>query len=130
HVGNDAFRLWRRATDIAAEAGDGVTAAHNLAIAATLINRGPGVMAEVPPPEVVDELIQEAVGLAGNSPLAEPSILTAQAFNGDEPDPATRELTERAVALARRVGDAYDESAALDELSAVHLAGGDVPAAV
>jgi predicted ATPase/DNA-binding CsgD family transcriptional regulator len=130
HVGNDAFRLWRRATEVAAEAGDGVTAAHNLAIAATLVNRGPGVMAEVPPAEVVDELIQEAVALAGNSPLAEPSILTAQAFNGDELDPVTQELTERAVALARRVGDAYDESAALDELSAVHLAGGDVPAAV
>ncbi|HEX2562509.1 MAG TPA: hypothetical protein VHK25_01265, partial [Acidimicrobiales bacterium] len=130
HVGNDAFRLWRRATDIAAEAGDGVIAAHNLAIAATLINRGPGLMAEVPPPELVDELIREAVALAGNSPLAEPSILTAQAFNGEELDPVTQELTERAVALARRVGDAYDESAALDELSAVHLAGGDVPAAV
>jgi predicted ATPase/DNA-binding CsgD family transcriptional regulator len=130
HVGNDTFRLWRRAADIAAEAGDGVTAAHNLAIAATLINRGPGIMAEVPPPEVVDELIQEAVGLAGGSPLAEPSILTAQAFNGDELDPVTRDLAERAVILARRVGDANDESAALDELSAVHLAGGDVPAAV
>jgi predicted ATPase/DNA-binding CsgD family transcriptional regulator len=130
HVGNDAFRLWRRATDIAADAGDGVTAAHNLAVAATLINRGPGVMAEVPPREVVDELIQEAVALAGNSPRAEPSILTAQAFSGDELDPVTQELAERAVALARRIGDAYDESAALDELSAVHLAGGDVPAAV
>ena len=130
HVGNDTFRLWRRAAGIAAAAGDGVTAAHNLAIAATLINRGPGIMAEVPPPEVVDELIQEAVGLAGGSPLAEPSILTAQAFNGDELDPVTRDLAERAVILARRVGDALDESAALDELSAVHLAGGDVPAAV
>ena len=130
HVGNDTFRLWRQAADIAAEAGDGVTAAHNLAIAATLINRGPGIMAEVPPPEVVDELIQEAVALAGGSPRAEPSILTAQAFNGDELDPVTQELAERAVTLARRVGDAYDESAALDELSAVHLAGGDVPAAV
>jgi predicted ATPase/DNA-binding CsgD family transcriptional regulator len=130
HVGNDTFRLWRRAADIAAESGDGVTAAHNLALAATLINRGPGIMAEVPPPEVVDELIQEAVALAGGSPLAEPSILTAQAFSGDELDPVTQELAERAVTLARRVGDAYDESAALDELSAVHLAGGDVPAAV
>ena len=130
HVGNDTFRLWRRAADIAAEAGDGVTAAHNLAIAATLINRGPGIMADVPSPEVVNELIHEAAALAGHSPLAEPSILTAQAFNGDELDPVTRELAERAVTLARRVGDAYDESAALDELSAVHLAGGDVPAAV
>ncbi|MGH9227125.1 MAG: ATP-binding protein [Acidimicrobiales bacterium] len=130
HVGNDTFRLWRQAADIAARAGDGVTAAHNLAIAATLINRGPGIMAEVPPPEVVDELIREAVVLAGGSPMAEPSILTAQAFNGDELDPVTHELAERAVTLARRVGDAYDESAALDELSAVHLAGGDVPAAV
>jgi predicted ATPase/DNA-binding CsgD family transcriptional regulator len=130
HVGNDTFRLWRQAADIAAEAGDGVTAAHNLAIAATLINRGPGIMAEVPPPEVVGELIQEAVARAGGSPRAEPSILTAQAFNGEELDPVTQELAERAVTLARRVGDAYDESAALDELSAVHLAGGDVPAAV
>jgi len=130
HVGNDTFRLWRRAADIAAESGDGVTAAHNLALAATLINRGPGIMAEVPPPEVVEELILEAVALAGASPLAEPSILTAQAFNGDELDPVTQELAERAVTLARRVGDAYDESAALDELSAVHLAGGVVPGAV
>ncbi len=130
HVGNDSFRLWRAAADIAAEAGDGVTAARNLALAATLINRGPGIMAEVPPPEVVNDLIQEATMLAGGSPQAEPSILTAQAFNGEELDPVTRDLAERAVTLARRVGDAYDESAALDELSAVHLAAGDVPAAV
>ena len=130
HVGNDTFRLWRRAADVSAAAGDGVTAAHNLALAATLINRGPGIMAEVPPPEVVDELIQEATTLAAGSPRAEPSILTAQAFNGEELDPVTQELAERAVALARRMGDRYDESAALDELSAVHLARGDVPAAV
>ncbi len=130
HVGNDSFRLWRRAADLAAATGDGVTAAHNLALAATLIHRGPGIMAEVPPASVVDELIQEAVAVAGGSPRAEPSILTAQAFKGDDLDPVTRELAERAVTLARRVGDAYDESAALDELSAVHLAVGDVPAAV
>jgi predicted ATPase/DNA-binding CsgD family transcriptional regulator len=130
HVGNDSFRLWREAADIATAAGDGVTAAHNLALAATLINRGPGTMAEVPPPEVVDELIREAVAVAGGSPAAEPSILTAQAFNGDDFDPVTRDLAERAITLAGRVGDAYDESAALDELSAVNLAAGDVPAAV
>jgi hypothetical protein len=130
HVGNDTFRLWRRAADIAAASGDGVTAAHNLALAATLINRGPGTMADVPPASVVDDLIQEAVAVAGGSPLAEPSILTAQAFGGDDLEPVTRELAERAVTLAQRVGDAYDESAALDELSAVHLAAGDVPAAV
>jgi predicted ATPase/DNA-binding CsgD family transcriptional regulator len=130
HVGNDSFRLWRRAADLAAATGDGVTAAHNLALAATLINRGPGIMAEVPPASVVDDLIQEAVAVAGGSPRAEPSILTAQAFSGDDLDPVTRELAERAVTLAQRVGDAYDESAALDELSAVHLAVGDVPAAV
>jgi predicted ATPase len=130
HVGNDSFRLWRQAADIATAAGDGVTAAHNLALAATLINRGPGIMAQVPSPEVVDDLIQGAVALADGSPRADPSILTAQAFNGEELDPVTRELADRAVALARRVGDAYDESAALDELSAVHLATGDVPAAV
>jgi predicted ATPase/DNA-binding CsgD family transcriptional regulator len=130
HVGTDSFRLWRQAADVAARACDGVTAAHNLALAAALINRGPGIMAEVPPPEAVDELIREAVALSTGSPQAEPSILTAQAFNGDEIDPATHELAERAVELARRLGDPYDESAALDELSAVYLARGDIPAAV
>jgi predicted ATPase/DNA-binding CsgD family transcriptional regulator len=130
HVGNDAFRLWRQGADLAGTAGDRVTAAHNLAVAATLINRGPGIMANVPPPEVVDELLREAAAVSGGDARAESGILTAQAFNGDELDPLTQELAERAASLARRAGNGYDESAALDVLSAVHLARGDVPAAV
>jgi predicted ATPase/DNA-binding CsgD family transcriptional regulator len=130
HVGNEAFRLWREAAAVAAGAGDGVTAARNLAIAAALINRGPGVMAEVPPAGTVDELLDEAVALAAGAPRAEPSILTARAFNGDELDPATVELSQRAFDLAQRDGDAIDQSAAFDQLSAVYLATGDVPEAL
>jgi hypothetical protein len=70
------------------------------------------------------------MAVSGGEVRADPGILTAQAFNGDELDPVTQELAERAVSLARRTGDRYDESVALDVLSAVHLARGDVPAAV
>ncbi|MGH9113003.1 MAG: ATPase, partial [Acidimicrobiales bacterium] len=130
HVGTEAFGLWEEAAAVAADAGDGVTAARNLALAATLINRGPGVMAKLPPPGTVDELLDKAEALAAGSPRAEPSILTAYAFNGDEIDPATVGLSERALELALRDGNAVDQSAALDGLSVVYLAAGDVPAAV
>ena len=43
-------------------------------------------------------------------------------------DPATAELIDRALTLARRVGDPLIESAALDQLMAVQLARGEVRA--
>jgi predicted ATPase len=130
HVGTEAMRLWREAADASIRAGDPVAAAHSLALAATLVNRGPGIMAEVPPPGTVNGLLREATALAAGPTWAEPAILTALAFAGDGVDPVTYDVAERAVELARRVGTRTDESAALDELSSVHLAWGDIPAAV
>ena len=57
-------------------------------------------------------------------------MLTAEAFHGDDPDPVTAELAERAITLARRVGDPLTESAALDELTAIQLARGEIRAAL
>jgi hypothetical protein len=57
-------------------------------------------------------------------------VLTAEAFNGPDSDPVTAELTERAITLARRVGDPLAESAALDQLTSIQLTRGDVRAAL
>jgi hypothetical protein len=56
-------------------------------------------------------------------------VADAEAFSGDEFDPLTAELTDRATTLARRVGDPLTESAALDQLTAIQLARGEVRAA-
>ena len=61
---------------------------------------------------------------------AEARLLVAEAFNRDDIDPVTAELTDRAIALARRAGDPLTESAALDQLTAVQLARGELRAAL
>jgi hypothetical protein len=129
NVGNDALRLYRAAADAASRAGDRATAARNLAQAAELINRSPGLIADLPPAGEVDALLAEARALAGGDLSAEASIRTAEAFTGPELDPVTADLTEQALVLARRAGDPLTESAALDQLTAVHLARGEVRAA-
>ena len=129
HFGTEALRLRRAAADAALRAGDRAAAAVDLARAAELILRGPGLMATAPPVGEVDTLLTEAWALAAGDPAAEARVLTAEAFNGADTDPVTAELAERAVELARRVGDPLTESAALDQLTAVQLARGELRAA-
>ena len=129
HFGTEAMRLRRAAADAALRAGDRAGAAADLARSAELINRGPGLMATAAPRGAVEALIAEARSLAGDDPVAEARILVAEAFNGAEADLATTELIDRALTLARRVGDPLIESAALDQLMAVQLARGEVRAA-
>jgi predicted ATPase/DNA-binding CsgD family transcriptional regulator len=129
NVGNDALRLHRAAADAALRAGDRATAARNLAQAAEFINRCPGSIADLPPGEEVDALLTEARALAGGELAAEARIRTAEAFTGLELDPVTADVTEQALVLARRAADALIESAALDQLTAIQLARGEVRAA-
>src|SRR6185312_12038058 len=103
---DDALRLLRASAAAAGRAGDRAGAARNLAQAAELINRGPGLMATRPPEGTVDALLAQAWELTGDDLVAEARTLVAEAFNGGETDPVTAELTERAVVLARRSGDA------------------------
>lgn len=130
HVGVEALRLWRVAADAAIASGHDAQAAFALARAAELLNRGTGILAEQPPAGTVDALLAEARPLAGGDPRAETAITTAQAFDLPHTDPQTLALAQGAVASAREIGDPLLESGALDALSAVHLANGDVPAAV
>ena len=126
HFGNDAIRLRREAADAALRAGDHAFAGWELAMAAELINRGPGLLATLPPAGELDTLMREAWALSAGDPRAQARTLTAQAFTGEDTDPATLDLTERALALARQVADPLAESAALDQLTSIQLATGQI----
>jgi hypothetical protein len=129
YFGNEALRLRRCAADAALRAGDRAGAAGDLARNAEWINRGPGIMATGPATGEVEALIAEGWALADGDLAAEARLLTAEAFNGAIADPATVDLVERALTLARRIDDPLIESAALDQLTAVQLARGEVRAA-
>jgi hypothetical protein len=129
HFGNDALLLLRRAADAALRAGDRAGAAGDLARSAELINRGPGLLASLPAAGEVEALLNEGRTLAGDDLAAQARLLTAEAFNGAIADPGTGELVDRALAMARSIQDPLIESAALDQLTAIRLARGDVRAA-
>ncbi len=129
HFGNEALRLRRCAADAALRAGDRAAAAGDLARNAELINRGPGLMATAPAAGEAEALIAEGWALADGDLAAQARLLTAEAFNSAIADPAIVELVERALTLARRIDDPLIESAALDQLTSVQLARGEVRAA-
>ncbi len=129
HFGNEALRLRSRAAEAALRAGDRPGAADDLARNAELINRGPGLMSVAPEAGEVAALIARGRELAEGDLTAEARLLIAEACAGAEADPATFHLVERALVLARRIGDPMTESAALDQLTAVQLARGEVRAA-
>ncbi len=129
HFGNEAMRLHRLAADAALRAGDRAGAASQLARAAELIHRGPGLMATPPDPGEVGELLGRAWELGAGDEAAEARVFTAEGYRGASTDPASAELADRAITLARRVGDPLIESAALDQLTAIQLARGEISAA-
>ena len=102
----------------------------DLARAAEMCNRTRGLMATAPPPGQASELLAQAGALSDGSVAVAARLLTAEAFNGDDTDPVTAGLAERGIALARRAGDPLTESAALDELTSVQLACGDLRGAL
>lgn len=129
HNGDDAMRLLDASADVFERSGATAEAAKDLAYIAELIVRGPGIIAVLPAPGRVAELLDRARALGGESPAALPRILTAEAFVLGETDERALPLTEQAVALAREQEDALVESAALDQLTAIQLGTGQMRAA-
>jgi predicted ATPase/DNA-binding CsgD family transcriptional regulator len=139
--GDDAYRLWQAAADVAGRAGDSGAAARDLAAAATTFVRMSGVFARLPPPGEAAALLARARELAGDDPAAQAAVALAEcgilgdAFFADEAQPKatapeTSALAERAVELAHRLGDPLAECAALDALTgAQHRAGDSLGAA-
>jgi predicted ATPase/DNA-binding CsgD family transcriptional regulator len=130
HFGDDALRLLQEAAGAAVRAGEAAEAAADLAEAAELLGRAAGLMATAPPDGLARELIARGRALADGNMTAESRLLTAEAYAGDDIDPVTAELSERAITLARRAGDPLAETVALDELTAVQLARGEPRAAL
>jgi predicted ATPase/DNA-binding CsgD family transcriptional regulator len=119
--GLDAFRLRRVAARAALQADDQARAARYLAESATMINRAPGMLSPVPPPEDVDELIAAARDLAGDDSAAQAAIRVAEVFRAEAggSELGTVPVAEDAIRLARQAGDLLTESAALDALTSV-----------
>ncbi len=130
HFGNEALRLRAAAADAWLRAGEDPRAAWDLARAAELIRRGPGMIAILPPEGEVERLLDLARPLAGGDPSVDSRILTAEAFNTDERAPRTLVLVDRAIELAQQAHDPLAESAALDMLTSIQLAHGDLRAAL
>ena len=76
----------------------------------------------------MERLLAQARPLADGDAATEARILTAESFNLDERDPESRRLVDRALELARSADDPLGESAALDELTAIQIAYGDLQA--
>ena len=132
HVGDDAFRLHQAAAEAAIRAGDRAGAAADLAEAAEMIDRAMGLMATAPAAGQAQALLVRgwALALADRSVAAEARLLASEAYSRGETDPVAAELTDRAIALARQTGDPLTESAALDQLTAMQLARGELRAAL
>ncbi|HEY0374452.1 MAG TPA: LuxR C-terminal-related transcriptional regulator [Amnibacterium sp.] len=127
--GTESLRLRREAADALLRAGDRAGAAIQIARAAELINRGPGII--VPRPQGIDvgPLLAEARQLAGDDRAAAPRVLVAEVFAAPQDEAGAAELAAGAIRLARAEGDVIGESAALDALCAIRLQDGDLAGA-
>ncbi|MBB5791479.1 ATP-binding protein [Jiangella mangrovi] len=139
-LGDDTYRLWRAAAEAALAGGDTAGAARDLAMAAVTSYRKAGTFAQRPPGDEPAGLLARAHELAGDDPAARAAVTLADcdalgyAFFADpgRPQPSAAELTglaERAVELARGLGDPVAESAALQALTAARRRAGDTFAA-
>jgi len=126
HLGNEALRLRRAATQARLRAGDRPGAAVQLARAGELIRRGPGMMQSLATPAEVEALLAQARELAGDDEAALARILIADAFRVDGAEPDAPDLAARALEITTRLDDPLAVSAALDALTSVQLARDDV----
>jgi predicted ATPase/DNA-binding CsgD family transcriptional regulator len=126
-AGDEALRLFRAAAAAARRAGDQRGAALALTRAAELLDRSPGLLSELPDEALIVDLLDEARTLDGEDAHVEAAILTVEAGSGAcGLWPHARVDTDRAVELARQVGDVRLESAALDQMTVQQLRRGDV----
>ena len=125
-----AWVTLRTAADAALRAGRPDRAARELAQAAEAVWRYAGAFPEPPDPRTGPALLAEARQRAGDDLLARTRVAIAEAFATPDADTDARSVAEHAVALARRCGDPLAESAALDRLTTIRLAAGDVAGAL
>lgn len=130
--GEDMYRLYRAAADIARDADRKARAARDLATAAITVYRMSDAFSTRPPFGAAAALLEEARALAGDDPaalaavaLAECGVLSNTAdADALEPETVAHQAiarAQRAVDLADRTGDPLARSAALDALAAAQI---------
>jgi hypothetical protein len=138
--GDDAYRCWQAAADVAQRAGDTVAAARDLATATTTYFRKSGTFTARPPRDEATTLLTRARKLAGDDPAARAAVALAEctalgySFFAEQTEPKTAAsemtaLAEQAVELARRLDDPLAECAALYALTGAQRRAGDTFAA-
>ncbi|MFB8278918.1 ATP-binding protein [Nocardia colli] len=154
--GEDMYRLYRAAAEIAFEAGDSASSARDLATAAITAYRMSDTFAQPVAAGEAAALLSEARSLAGADPaalaavaLAEcgvladttesktvaPEVIASADTAGADPKESETSVSVaisralRAVELADRTGDPFARSAALDALAAAQCWAGDIFAA-
>ncbi|MFC9435400.1 ATP-binding protein [Nocardia sp. NPDC057030] len=153
--GEDMYRRYRAAGEIASSAGDSASAARDLATAAITAYRMSDTFAQPVAAGEAAALLSAARELAGADPAALAAVALAEcgvlADPGDRPDtpaaitsadtaaatlpesettvPVAISRARRAVDLADRTGDPFARSAALDALAAAQCWVGDIFAA-
>ncbi|MGW3960538.1 LuxR C-terminal-related transcriptional regulator [Amycolatopsis sp. NPDC005003] len=130
HAGDDALRLRRAAGEAALLAGRPELAARELARVVELVHRSAGIITAAPDPNTVRTTLADARRYAGEDPVAVARVATAEAFAGSVHDPSTVAATGNALRLAEHSGDPLVMSAALDQLTVVHLSQGNAGAAL
>lgn len=128
HAGRDAIELYREAADVAAASGRSDLAAKDLAIAAMLMRRAPGIIGESVDESVATELIGRARTLFDGDPIAEAWIVNAETWR---PGALARSLAAavHAVATASATGDPILRVASLDLVLSAQLEESDLTGA-
>ncbi|MFX0575853.1 ATP-binding protein [Nocardia nepalensis] len=134
--GEDMYRLYRAAADLARAAGDPATAARDLATAAITVYRMADTFSQ-PPSGSAAALLSQARDLVGDDSVARAAVALAECgvladgigSNSETVVLDAISLAQRAVVLADKTGDPLARSAALDALAAAQCWGGDIFAA-
>lgn len=129
HVGEDAILLLERAAEVAIADQRPDEAAVDLATAAIYRRRASGIIGHPVPEGATQRLLRRARELCTGDDRAVAALALADSW-GPEASCASRSGAERALALARSVGDPLLESTALDLWTVVELDDDDLDGAI
>ena len=127
-LGTEMLRLLRESADLARSLGDLGGAAADLAWMSLYITRAPGIMAQSRTDMEAADVLAEAESISDGSARVAAAIALAKAFAAWRS--LSVEQSEQTIRRAQEADDPAIADAALDLLTALHLALDDIPAAV
>lgn len=129
-VGDDALRLLRAAAEQYAAHSDPAQAAHCLAWIGIYTSQAPGIIAHVPDEAEEQDALDLAKTSAPGSLIAKAAVAAAEAGRMLDGSPQALQAARQAADLACQAGAPLLQSAALDALCSMCLAGADFSGAL